>query len=173
MDWTLILTLVFGVATLVSIIIAVRLARRKKPVWACETAKIIGLGSNAPPELGITFGDKPVSDVFRSMLILFNKGNDTIRDSDVTENFTFVLKGGQILRPPIVSATSKQQIKFQARQVVRDWNSAVEVTFKYLDHNDGGRFEVLHTSSEPIYCEGNIMGVKEIIKIQKLESYVT
>jgi len=67
------LTIVFGFVAVASIIVAIRLARRKKPAWAYTTTKVIGLGGDAPAELKLVFNDKIVPDVYRTYLIFFNK----------------------------------------------------------------------------------------------------
>ena len=68
MDWGLlgvILAPIFFISTVVlSVFLAIRFYKRKEPVWAYETARIIGLGSNAPEELRLTFNDRPVDSVY-------------------------------------------------------------------------------------------------------------
>ena len=48
MDWGLVGTIIFGIATIISIIIAFRLVKHRKPAWAYKTTKIIGLRTDAP-----------------------------------------------------------------------------------------------------------------------------
>ena len=162
----ILLAIVFFIAT---IVLAIRLARRKKPVWACNTTKIIGLGANAPPELELTFDKRHVSDVYRTLLIFFNRGNETIREDDITENVTVHFKGAEIFRQAIIRAKSKEAIKFYTKQGVKDGDNVVELSFLYLDHNDGAVVEVLHTRCEEITCSGNIIGVKAIASIGEFE----
>lgn len=166
MDWKFIITLVgmvgFGITT---IVLAARLARRKKPAWAYKTTRIIGLGTNAPPELRLTFDGKVIINAYSTIFIFFNKGNETIRKDDVTENVTMHFKGAEVLRQPTIIMKSKEAIEFSAKQIIRDGDNCVESDFKYLDHNDGGVVEVLHTESKKITCSGNIMGAKELAYI--------
>jgi len=170
MDWrylgSIIFTLAFGIA---AIVLGLKVAKKKQPVWAYKATKIIGLGSNAPPELKLTFNEQPVSDVYRTRFILFNKGNEAILKDNVTESITIQFKGAEILRQPEIKAKSKEAIKFSAKHVVKDGYNSIEVSFLYLDHDDGAVIDVLHTTSEEITCIGNIIGVRQIKNIGEFE----
>ena len=152
-------TVALGIAT---IILAIKLAKKKKPVWALNTRKIIGIGTGAPPELKMTFSGLPVDDVYRTVFIFFNKGTETIRKADVAEAVAIHFEGGKILGQPTALATSKPVNKVSLRHINKDGDEAVEVDFLYLDHDDGVMVEVLHTKSERIRCSGIIIGANEI-----------
>ena len=161
MDWGLIqtvLTTVFGIIAVVSIIIALRLARRKKPVWAYITTKIIGLDTKAPTELKLVFNDKVVPDVYRTICIFFNRGNDTIRRDDVTDKISVLFSGAQMLRDPYAMLISSAENRLSTKPIAQGNDSGAEIDFLYLDHNDGVVIEALHTKCDQIKCEGNIMG---------------
>jgi len=165
MDWRFLVTIIspvtvaLGIAT---IILAIKLAKKKKPVWALNTRRIIGIGTGAPSELKMTFRGLPVDAVYRTLFVFFNKGTETIRKTDVAEAVTIHFEGAKILDQPTALATSKQVNKLSVRHVIQDGDEAVEVDFLYLDHNDGIMVEVLHTKSERIRCSGIIMGAGEI-----------
>lgn len=162
MNWGLlqtVLTIVFGITTIIALIVAIRLTKRRKPVWAYETTKIVGLGSDAPPELKLMFGGVPVTDVYQTSLLFFNKGTDIINKDDVTDNVTIHFKGARILRQPSIRATSNDKVRFSARQVIKEGNNAVELGFLYLAPNDGALIEVMHTESQDVFPTGNIKGV--------------
>jgi len=159
MDWGLIgviLAIVFGVATIILSIVAIRQARRKKPVWAYATKKLIGLGTNAPPELKLTFNDEPINNVFRTVFIFFNRGNEAIRKSDVTRSVTVRFSGATILRQSDVRP-SKDDLGLVTKRIISGQDSVIELDFPYLDHNDGAVLEVLHTEYKGIECIGNIL----------------
>jgi len=174
MDWGFIgtlLAIIFFITTIITtVILALKFAKKKQPVWANQTTKIIGLGTNAPAELKLTFNSKPVNDVYQTTFILFNKGKEAIRKDDVTESVTIHFKGAEILRQPIIKAKSKEAIELSAKQVVKDGDNSIELGFLYLDHEDGAVVEVIHTVSERISCVGNIIGVKEIVNIGEFET---
>ena len=162
----IILAVIFFAST---IIFAVRSARRKTPVYFYNTKKIIGLGADAPSEIKIFFRDKPVTEVYRTTITFFNRGNEVIRSDDVTEKVTFLFKGVHILDQPNVVATSKKAIKFLVKQVIKDGDDAIELSFLYLDRKDGAVIEVLHTANVEMDCKGNIIGVKKIAQIDEFE----
>jgi len=161
MDWgtvvAIIVAVIFGIAT---IVLTLRRTRRKKPVWAYITSKIIGLDTDAPAELKLSFNDKPVRDAYRTIFIFFNKGRESIRENDVVEDIAIHFKGADILQQPVILKPSKEAIKFSAKQ----GDKAIELSFRYLDHNDGAVVEVLHTKSksQDITCSGTIIGADSI-----------
>jgi len=162
MNWTLlglILTIVFFIST---IVLSRRLAKKQKPAWAHNTAKVIGLGSDAPPELKMSFAGIPITNVYRTIFIFLNKGNETIPQANVTETIAVHFKGAQILREPTILATSRQANKVSVGQSTKDGDSVVTLEFLYLYHDDGVVVEVLHTESQHIRCSGNIMGTDKI-----------
>ena len=59
---TIIVTVALGIATL---ILALKLAKKRQPVWAYKTTKIIELGNNALPELKLT--------LMSSLLVMFTE----------------------------------------------------------------------------------------------------
>ena len=112
--------------TVLSIVLGLRTAKKKIPVWAYETNELIGLGTDAPPELKLSFGDSIVNEVFRTRFILFNKGRETINKDDVTDRITILFHGANILRPPTIENYSREQIRFSAKQVVNDEYDSVD-----------------------------------------------
>lgn len=164
MNWELIgviATVIFGIVAIIAIIVAVRLARKKVPVWAHRTQQLIGLGTNAPPELKLTFNAKPIVAVFQTTLIFFNRGNEAIRRGDVTDKVAFRFPGAEILRDPTIKP-NKPEIRMSAKHVITRGDHAVELNFEYLAHNDGAIIEVLHTNFQSIEHQGNIIDSKEI-----------
>jgi len=162
------------VAATVAIVVTINFAKRKKPVWACRTSHIIGRDAEAPPELKLLFGTREVTDVYKTTLIFFNKGNETIRGdlqdaTDINEHVAIHFKGAEILRQPVIEKTSKEAIRFSAKQVVKGGDNAIELYFRYLGHNDGAVIEVWHTECDTIDDSGDIMNVE----IRKLKEFIT
>lgn len=165
-----ILTVVFGIIAIISIVVAVRLARRKKPSWAIDTQKIIGLETGAPPELKLYFGEESINDVWRTIIVFFNKGNESIREGDISESIIVHFRGAHILREPIINESSKEAIRFTAKQIIQDGDDSIKVGFRYLGRNDGATIEVLHTEAKSIFTTGDVMDA-EIVKLHGYESY--
>lgn len=167
MDWWIIVTIALAVGGIIStVILTLKLQKNKKPAWAYKTEKIIGLGTDAPPELELLFNKRPVDEVHRTTFIFFNRGTQAIRKDDVTEDIAILFKGAKILRDPIIRARSKQANELMAKWVVnKEGQYLIQLDFKYLDHEDGAVVEVLHTLSERISCVGNVIEAKDIADI--------
>lgn len=161
MDWLLILAIIGILGTLVFGITTIVVTRRKKePVWAYKTINIVELGTNVPSELKLTYNGKAVKDVYRTTLILFNRGKEPIRENDKTEPVTIYFMGGEILNEPIIKATSNEAIAFSAKRGVKNNEHFVELNFLHLDHDDGAVMEIMHTSAKQMSCKANIIGAK-------------
>ena len=157
MDWGIVATIVAVVLGIATIVFGRRAIRRKKPVWASITNKIIGLDTDAPAELKLSFADKSVRDVYRTKFIFFNKGREPIRKNDI-KDIAIHFKEANILQPPVILKPSNAAIEFSAKQIVKHGDNAIELSFDYLDHNDGAVVEVLHTKSKDITHSGTIIG---------------
>ena len=172
MDWkfivSIILAVVFFIAT---IVLAIRLNKKKLPTWGHTTNKIIGLGTKTPPELKLTYKDKQVTDVYRTLFIFINRGNEPIRSNDVTSRVNVNLSKSFILREPIIRAVSNKENDFSIKYSNSDTESNVELDFNYIDHNDGVVIEILHTGFEKILCTANIIGSKQLYKIKAFDPY--
>lgn len=165
MNQSTVLAIIFFVT---AVVLAFKLAKKKRPAWAYRTTRIIGLGSGAPPELTLSFNGQPINNAYRTRFIFFNRGNETVRSDDVTQSIVIHFQGAKILRSPIVLAQSKQAIGASVKQIVEDDEDAVRLNFSYLDHNDGMVVEVLHTESQNMKCSGNIIGASEIRYVGEL-----
>jgi hypothetical protein len=170
MDWgTIVGWVLAGLSIIIGIVLYLKSRRNKEPAWAYRTSKIIGIGTNAPKELKLTFSGKPVNEVYKTTLMFINKGRETIRKEDVTQNIAIYFTGAEILREPTIESVSKQAIEFAVNQIIDAGKHAVKLDFRYLDHNDGGVIEVIHTRSGEVECAGNVMGAKNITYMSKME----
>lgn len=173
MDWGLIGTILaiifFGSTT----ILAIRVAKRKRPVWAYSTRHIIGRDAEAPLELKYIFGTREVTEVYKTTIIFFNMGNDKfcgdlvpIGNSDLNEAVIIRFKGAEILRPPSIQKTSKGVANnFSVEQIVKDATSAIQLHFPILNHNDGAIIDVWHTKYDDIDIpNAEITCLKEFIR---------
>ncbi len=165
MDWGLIGVTLAPIFFITTTFLALKLVRRRKPAWAYHTSHIIGLHGEAPPELKLTFGTRQVTDVYKTLIMFFNKGNEVIRGnlsdaSDINENIVMHFGGGEILRQPTLCRVSKEGIKFSTKQVIKNGDNAIELYFRYLGHHDGVIIEVLHTKCDAITCSGDVMNAE-------------
>ena len=172
MDWgyiiTIILTVGFGVAT---IILTFKVTKRKRPVWAFSTRHIIGRDAEAPPELKYVFGNKEVSEVYKTTIIFFNMGTDKFcgdlvpaGNSDLNEAIIIQFKEAEILRPPTIPSRSKGAVNFSVEQVKSPAGS-VQLHIPILNHNGGAIIEVWHTQCKEIDIpNADVKLLKEFIR---------
>ncbi len=152
---------------ILSIYLLIKRLRKKKPILGHKTRSIIGLGSNAPPDLTLFFHSLPVKDVYQTKFIFLNQGDDTIRPEDVTDTFTIHFKDCKIIREPSLFP-SRDVIRFAQKVKTKGKDSLVQLSFGYLDHNDGAVIEILHSKCEEITFSGNIIG-SEIGKFKEYD----
>ena len=171
MDWGLIGTILAVIFFGSTIFLYIRQTRKKQPAWAYVTTRIIGLGTDAPPELKLTFSDRAIPDAYKTTLIFFNRGKEAIRKNDVTENVRIHFEGAEILREATIVVASKDAIKFEAKQVRGNVKNSMQLNFLYLGHSDGGVVEVLHTKSDNIVCSTNIIDAKATIFLGKFNPF--
>ncbi len=170
MDYQTIINIVLGCVTVVALIVTIRFVRRKRPVWAYRTTHVVGRDAQAPSELKLIFGDREVQDVYRTDIVFFNKGNEVIEFADVVANVNFHFGKAEVLKQRILT-DSRVTIGFSIQTIVKDDDNVIELTFKWLGHNDGAVIQVFHTPIEDdtITCSGDIKNVS----IRQLKEYVT
>jgi len=155
MNWEFVVTIIvavgFGIATLV---LGIKRAKKKKPVCGYAVRKIIGLGSNAPLGVKLSFNDEEVKSVYRTILIFFNKGNEVIEKKDVVKGIAVDFGDGRILKEPVLLSISKEENNFSVNKVA---DNSVELGFDYLGHNDGACIEVMHTGGSQLSMNGTII----------------
>lgn len=171
MIWGIVISASVGIiAIIVAVIFGLKSLKSKKPACAHKTTKIIGVGTDAPSELELLFNKRPVDEVHRTTFIFFNMGAQAIRKDDVTEDIAILFRGAEILRVPTIKARNKEPNKLVAKSVVNtEGQHLVQLDFLYLDHEDGAVVEVLHTPSEQISCEGNIIEAKAVANLGEFE----
>lgn len=141
--------------------LALKFVKKRKPVWAYRTIPILGIHSKTPPDLKLFFNDKAVDDVYRTLVIFFNAGNQTIEASDVRKQVTLVFDNAKILCEPKLNANDTA-IEFSTEWSTSGEYSEVRLNFKCLDHNDGAVIEVIHDGKGKVSCDGRIKETREI-----------
>lgn len=144
------------------VILTILVIKRKTPAWGYLSEKLIGRLRETPPGFEVTYNGRVVGDAYRTWVIFFNGGYDTIRNTDISDKPTVHFEKAEILRPPEIIEANKQDTGFSLKQVNGNGESAVELDFQYLDHNDGAVIEVFHTKAEAITLSGHIIGTKAI-----------
>ncbi|HEY33697.1 MAG TPA: hypothetical protein G4O10_11450 [Dehalococcoidia bacterium] len=171
MDWGFIGVILAIIFFILMLIVTIKYRRVKKLVWSYETKKLIGIGSDSPPELRLMFGGEQVSDVYRTNLIVVCTGSESLRKNDVTEEITMHFKGAKILRSPSIVRQSNDANEITTDTDTIDDDFDVKIDFIYLDYNDGAVVEVLHTKYSELSCSGNVIGVRTIKHKEGYKSY--
>ena len=154
-----------GIGLLIAIFFGIRdqMARRsKQPIWSYRIIKVIGLGSDAPPQLKLNYNDQLIDDLYRTNIVFYNKGRLCIRSEDVPVfgKIQFHFKGATILDQPELTP-SRKEIPLSIKLIQSDGDPKIQVNFDYLEHNDGVAFEVLHTKVDEVTCAGTVLDAKD------------
>lgn len=161
---------IYLVITIASIVVAIifyiKGVRKKMPIIARFREKVLGIGVNAPPELKLFFGEVQVSDVYRTTFLVLNRGKVAIRKSDIVGNIRIIFNDSEILRQPIIHDVSNESIGFRVAKVYEGNQHQIDLTFDYLNENDGAIFEVLHTNDNGININARLIDVNKIIEIK-------
>lgn len=135
-----------------------------KPAYQLDSLRLIGKKKSAlPEEVEIRFGDKSVSQLTKTHVVLWNSGNATLYGKNIIEDdplrFEFS-ESTEILQVRVVRETRKSN-KFVANISSNSPNQVI-CSFDYLDARDGVFIELLHTAEE-LYPEvrGTIRGVPQ------------
>jgi hypothetical protein len=162
-----ILAIVFGITTVIGIIVTIELSKKKQPFWSFSTETVLRINPDAPKGLKLTFNDNPIDILYRTKLIFFNKGNDPIEPINVKEKVVISFGKARILSEPDYKP-NRPQIKFNAKKVTIGTNEGIELDFSFLDHDDGALVEVLHAEKASI---DKVAGVISGAKIRRIKEF--
>ncbi|GED13760.1 hypothetical protein [Aneurinibacillus migulanus] len=153
-----------AVAGIISLILTVKARPQKKPRYLITGKNIIRDYQKGIEELEITCKGEPVSNLTVTKIMIWNKGNQTIDKSDITEKAPLrinISDGFEILvhtkifeKDPVNNFTIREAPD----------KSHLLIDFDYLDKNDGATIQLFHTapSSVHIKVEGKVKGGGEI-----------
>ena len=135
----------------------------KQPAYVVTTRNLIGKASTKLSDIQVTFKTKPVEVVSVSKVAIWNDGTDTIRGTDIAsaDPLRIVIGDGALLDLAIVLSSAPSQFKVGARA-----DGTLEVGFDYLDKEQGGVVQLVHTglSSDKILLVGSVKGGSPIIR---------
>ena len=127
-----------------------------------------------PKEIKIFFGDKIVTYLAKTDIIVWNSGKTTLRGNDIVHEDLLRLefdKEEEVLQSYIMKIT-RDVNKFTS-EIRSDFPNIVDCNFDFLDPGDGAVIEILHTDKE-LYpaIRGTIRGLsKGIIYCGSISSY--
>lgn len=138
----------------------VKSKREKKPVFLTKTYSLVKNQISAIPGLSISFNETPIKSLSLTKLAFWNSGTETINCTDIVNSDPLRIDGTEL--NTIVGA----KISFTRRSVsnieVRLVENIVQLSFDYLDKNDGAIVDIYHTEPLKINVSGTIKGCETI-----------
>jgi hypothetical protein len=154
----LILTILFGIIGLISLILYVRDRKLKKASYSIRSWKI--MDQRRPDIGGITlqYENEPVQNLCKTTVAFWNSGTDTIEKTDVADPFRIRVKNGlRVLTLNILVAGSPSNGILVDRQ-----GQDIAIAFEFLDRFEGFAIQFFHTgiNSGDIEVSGRIKGAR-------------
>jgi len=115
-------------------------------------------------DLEIYFKGRPVPFVSSTVFIVWNAGNTLLRDSDIaqTDRLRFELPNGTDLLSHSIWKVSRTVNNVQLRPNVVNDTCCIEITFDFLEPNEGFICDIVHTARrDEIRMAGTILGSRQ------------
>ena len=128
--------------------------------WQSRDVSMIGSsGAVFPSGVEVQYRGTPVPRIISSTVWIWNAGKKTVKGADIVARDPLRLRfDGEILDVRI-KKVSREVLRITAA-TSEEMRSAVCFDFEFLDSDDGGVVEVLHTgSTKAPECTGTIMGL--------------
>ena len=139
-----------------------RSIREKKPRYAVFSQTLIEDLPASLPSLRITYDDIPQERVTLATIFFWNDGREAIRREDIadTDRLRITIEDAELLSAIVEDETNKACNILIARSLSSP--NTAELSFAFLDHNDGFRIGVVHNGREKsgVKVEGTIIGGK-------------
>lgn len=145
---------------ILAIIFFIRGRRTKEPRYTIRSTNLMRDFTSRLEALEMTYAGKRISNLTATKLAFWNNGKDTINGSDIAAADPLMVKvndGYKILDSSVLYAKNAAN-QFSINQ--SDDGSHVLIQFDYLDADEGGVIQLLHTgkSSDDIEVCGTIKG---------------
>jgi len=163
--WLIVLSAIITFASLiVAIIFYYRGRKVKKAKTAIRSINLFKEAADKIDGLEITYSKTPVSNLTITKLAIWNDGNETINGNDIApaDPLLIKIKGDYIILETKLIYTKNESNVLALHEIEN--GKQIAVTLDYLDKNDGGVIQILHTgySSSDIEFTGTIKGVGKI-----------
>jgi hypothetical protein len=133
--------------------------KERRPVYV--VSGYIVVQGDEKLDIEVRYKGHEVPMVSKTVIAFWNAGREPIRRADLLENhpLTVKLPKGTKLLDGRVTATTRSEIDFACFPDER--YRGLKLGFSFLNHQDGGAIEILHTSDDPwdVDIEGAIVGV--------------
>lgn len=144
MSSSLTFTIFFGLVSVVlSVVLYFRGTRRKCLTF---TYKLNALYTLTHPEIAILFQNKPISNLSRLRVAVWNSGNQEIRQSDIPSDGSpsINLTGARVLSVAVLEASPSTKCTASEHD-----ENTVSIAFEFLNPKDYATLDVLYESIEP------------------------
>ena len=145
-------------------VITVYLTKKKTPSWACKLNVLFNNGVSQIDGLKIKYKEFDVDNLSSAYLVFWNNGKETIKNDEIVEKIIISVKEPYNIYLAEVVQKSRDSNQFEVVSV--DENKSVQISFRYLDNNQGAVIHIFTNclSPEDIELSGAIMGCKQIKK---------
>lgn len=142
--------------------------KERIPRYAVRSTNLIEGAKNRFPGLTVSYKGQGAEEHFSvARIVLWNAGNETIRDTDIVPGhpLTIVAKDGARILGASIIQHNEAANKFTC--LVAHGGSMATISFQYFDKNHGIVIELLHTGLSPANLEitGKIMGSRPLKRI--------
>jgi hypothetical protein len=130
-----------------------------KPRVDIQTTMLVGSDASLlPDEVGITYQGESVPRLSRSIIRFWNSGTDVLDGSAIAaaDPIRIVIPDGAAF----LSVRLLKVLRLSNQVTLSMEESAIIITFDYLNPNDGFVVEALHTSENAPLCVGELKGFK-------------
>lgn len=147
------------------VIIALVTRRKREFSYYQKGINVIGDYKSKINDLSVLYKNSEIENLSVCRLAFWNGGNEAIGKDDISSNDPLMVKIKEpykILDVFIIESSSKAN----GISVISDSSGGYLINFDYLNPNNGGVLQIIHTakSSSSLFLQGEIKGIKEIIK---------
>ncbi|MBT2789183.1 hypothetical protein [Paraburkholderia strydomiana] len=142
---------IIGILGVVAAVITYFLTRqRSRFAYRTSGERLLGLTTEGlPPDITVQYRGQEIPRLTRTLVVFWNDGEKSVSGEDVVGSDPLRLRFADDAR--VLAATVLKQARnvcqVQARHNLAE-PTDVEITFAFLDKNDGAVVEVLHTGKE-------------------------
>ena len=160
------LNLIFLVLTIISILLAIyfyiKSKKDKKPVYSIKTIQLIEDNLSSIENLKIYYGKDNVENLSITKFAFWNAGRETINENDFVKVDHLRIEANE----NIIIYDFKVEIQDERNnfQIEKNANTSLQVSFDYLDRNQGIVLTVYHNGKENsgLKILGSFKGAKEL-----------
>jgi hypothetical protein len=128
------------VVSLFGIYLTFKFNKQKKLCYVRMAMQVLNKSKNTSPKnVKIQYKEKSIPRLTRTIICLWNSGNDTIRKTDVAKKITF-----QFSNPSILDASVLKKGRDECKTKIHPRRKSVSLDFEFLDPHDGITFEIIH-----------------------------